>query len=236
MCIPRGLKKYCIPTRDWLYRVCLPFVPFLFTKLYVPNHRTVQLNKYQAQLEDVERAVRFIHNHAEYWGIDRGRIGRVGGSPAGHPTLMLGLHPSLYAFLFRLGGSLRFRPAQWAGQFWPVCGHLQRDLSVTLRSEPLFSLCRSPPTSADHPESQLLIGSCQFRAHILSHIKRIRVRIPMQQHHNKQDQDGGHHCQYEQLTVTHVTRCYRRVTRLSTFCLVNLLYVVHLKTVLLLAD
>ena len=58
--------------------------------LFAVNHRTAPLNKYPAQLEDVERAVRFIRSHATRWGIDPGRIGGIGGSSGGHLTLMLG--------------------------------------------------------------------------------------------------------------------------------------------------
>lgn len=59
--------------------------------VFAVNHRTAPLNKYPAQLEDVERAVRFIRFHAARWGIDPGRIGGVGGSSGGHLTLMLGV-------------------------------------------------------------------------------------------------------------------------------------------------
>ncbi|MDE0103063.1 MAG: alpha/beta hydrolase [Bryobacterales bacterium] len=59
--------------------------------LYAVNHRTAPLNKYPAQLEDVERAVRFVRHHASRWGIDPSRIGGIGGSSGGHLILMLGL-------------------------------------------------------------------------------------------------------------------------------------------------
>ncbi len=59
--------------------------------VFAVNHRTAPLNKYPAQLEDVERAVRFIRHHAGRWGISAARIGGVGGSSGGHLTLMLGL-------------------------------------------------------------------------------------------------------------------------------------------------
>lgn len=59
--------------------------------VFAVNHRTAPLNKYPAQLEDVERAVRFIRFHAARWGIDPERIGGVGGSSGGHLTLMLGV-------------------------------------------------------------------------------------------------------------------------------------------------
>ena len=59
--------------------------------LFAVNHRTAPLNKYPAQREDVERAVRFVHHHASRWGIDPRRIGGIGGSSGGHLILMLGL-------------------------------------------------------------------------------------------------------------------------------------------------
>lgn len=59
--------------------------------LFAVNHRTAPLNKYPAQLEDVERAVRFVRHHASRWGIDPRRIGGIGGSSGGHLILMLGL-------------------------------------------------------------------------------------------------------------------------------------------------
>ena len=63
--------------------------------VFAVNHRTAPLNKYPAQLEDVERAVRFIRFHAARWGIDPGRIGGVGGSSGGHLTLMLGVFSAM---------------------------------------------------------------------------------------------------------------------------------------------
>lgn len=68
----------------------LPLVEAGYT-VFAVNHRTAPLNKYPTQLEDVERAVRFVRHHAERWGVDRERIGGVGGSSGGHLTLMLGL-------------------------------------------------------------------------------------------------------------------------------------------------
>ena len=59
--------------------------------VFAVNHRTAPLNKYPAQLEDVERAARFIRFHAARWRIDPERIGGVGGSSGGHLTLMLGV-------------------------------------------------------------------------------------------------------------------------------------------------
>ena len=71
----------------------LPLVKAGYT-VFAVNHRTAPLNKYPAQLEDVERAVRFVRHHAKRWGISPDSIGGVGGSSGGHLTLMLGLRSS----------------------------------------------------------------------------------------------------------------------------------------------
>lgn len=71
----------------------LPLVEAGYT-VFAVNHRTAPLNKYPSQLEDVERAVRFVRHHAMRWGIDPDRMGGVGGSSGGHLTLMLGLRDS----------------------------------------------------------------------------------------------------------------------------------------------
>ncbi len=71
----------------------LPLVEAGYT-VFAVNHRTAPLNKYPAQLEDVERAVRYVRHHASRWGINQDSIGGVGGSSGGHLTLMLGLKSS----------------------------------------------------------------------------------------------------------------------------------------------
>ncbi|MXY70551.1 MAG: alpha/beta hydrolase [Acidobacteriia bacterium] len=63
--------------------------------VFAVNHRTAPLNKYPAQLEDVERAVRFVRFHAARWDIDPERIGGIGGSSGGHLTLMLGVFSAI---------------------------------------------------------------------------------------------------------------------------------------------
>ncbi len=59
--------------------------------VFAVNHRTAPWHKYPAQLEDVQRAVRFIRHNAARWSVDPERIGGVGGSSGGHLTAMLGL-------------------------------------------------------------------------------------------------------------------------------------------------
>lgn len=48
------------------------------------NHRAAPRFHYPAAVEDVQRAVRYIRQHAERFGIDPGRIGGVGGSSGAH--------------------------------------------------------------------------------------------------------------------------------------------------------
>ena len=74
-----------------------------FAKLYVPplteagytvfviNHRAAPRYRYPMPLEDAQRAVRFVRRHADRFGIDRERIGGVGGSSGGHLISMLGV-------------------------------------------------------------------------------------------------------------------------------------------------
>ena len=74
-----------------------------FARLYVPplnsagytvfvvNHRAAPRYGYPMPLEDGQRAVRFVRRHADRYGIDRDRIGGVGGSSGGHLISMLGV-------------------------------------------------------------------------------------------------------------------------------------------------
>jgi acetyl esterase/lipase len=47
-------------------------------------------NKHPAQLDDVQRAVRWIRAHAGQYGVDPNRIGAVGASAGGHLVALLG--------------------------------------------------------------------------------------------------------------------------------------------------
>ncbi|MCB1019590.1 MAG: alpha/beta hydrolase [Acidobacteria bacterium] len=58
--------------------------------VFAVNHRTASFHKYPAQVEDVQRAVRFVRHNAARWGVKADRIGGVGGSSGGHLTAMLG--------------------------------------------------------------------------------------------------------------------------------------------------
>ena len=55
------------------------------------NHRATPRFQFPAPLEDVQRAVRFIRSHAAEYGVDRERLGAVGGSSGGHLVALLGV-------------------------------------------------------------------------------------------------------------------------------------------------
>jgi acetyl esterase/lipase len=58
--------------------------------VFAINHRAAPRFRYPAQVEDVQRAVRFIRYYAKQFGIDPARIGAVGGSSGGHLVSLLG--------------------------------------------------------------------------------------------------------------------------------------------------
>ncbi len=58
--------------------------------VFTVNHRAAPRFRYPAQVEDVQRAVRFIRHNANKYGIRAERIGAVGGSSGGHLVSMLG--------------------------------------------------------------------------------------------------------------------------------------------------
>jgi acetyl esterase/lipase len=51
---------------------------------------TADQNKYPTQLDDVQRAVRWIRAHADEYGVDPDRLGAVGQSAGGHLVTLLG--------------------------------------------------------------------------------------------------------------------------------------------------
>ena len=59
--------------------------------VFVINHRAAPRFQHPAALEDAQRAVRFVRAHAKRFGIDRQRIGGIGGSSGGHLISMLGV-------------------------------------------------------------------------------------------------------------------------------------------------
>ncbi|MFN7921523.1 MAG: alpha/beta hydrolase [Bryobacteraceae bacterium] len=58
--------------------------------VFAINHRAAPRFRYPAQVEDVQRAVRFIRHHARQYGVDAERLGAVGGSSGGHLVSLLG--------------------------------------------------------------------------------------------------------------------------------------------------
>jgi acetyl esterase/lipase len=60
--------------------------------VFAINHRASPRFHYPDQLEDVQRAIRFIRHNATKYGIDADRLGGVGGSSGGH---LIGLAATL---------------------------------------------------------------------------------------------------------------------------------------------
>ena len=59
--------------------------------VFTINHRAIPRFQYPAQIDDCQRAVRFVRHHAEKYGIDPERIGAMGGSSGGYLANMLGV-------------------------------------------------------------------------------------------------------------------------------------------------
>jgi len=57
---------------------------------FVVTHRAAPRFKFPAAVEDVQRAVRYVRQHAARYGINKDRIGALGGSSGGHLVSMLG--------------------------------------------------------------------------------------------------------------------------------------------------
>ncbi len=59
--------------------------------VFAINHRATPRFRYPSQVEDVQRAIRFIRFHSKKFGINPDKIGAVGGSSGGHLASMLGV-------------------------------------------------------------------------------------------------------------------------------------------------
>ncbi len=55
-------------------------------------------NPHETPLQDAQRAMRLVRQHAKEWGVDPGRIGMLGFSAGGHLTVMTGLHHDQKAY------------------------------------------------------------------------------------------------------------------------------------------
>lgn len=58
--------------------------------MFAINHRSAPRFQFPAQIEDAQRAVRFVRHHADEYGVRADRIGALGGSSGGHLVLCLG--------------------------------------------------------------------------------------------------------------------------------------------------
>jgi len=59
--------------------------------VFTINHRAAPRFQFPAQLDDVQRAIRFIRHNAKQYGIDPNRIGGVGGSSGAHLISLVGM-------------------------------------------------------------------------------------------------------------------------------------------------
>lgn len=59
--------------------------------VFAINHRATPRFQYPSQVEDVQRAVRFMRFHADRFNINPDKIGAIGGSSGGHLVSMLGV-------------------------------------------------------------------------------------------------------------------------------------------------
>ncbi|MCC6536082.1 MAG: alpha/beta hydrolase [Bryobacterales bacterium] len=102
---PNGYGVVFIHGSGWtapLSMGALPLKDGEQTRIYAPplvqagytvfaiNHRAAPRFRHPAQMEDAQRAVRFIRHHARRYGIDAARIGAVGGSSGAHLVSLLG--------------------------------------------------------------------------------------------------------------------------------------------------
>ena len=63
--------------------------------VFAINHRAAPRHRYPAAIEDARRAVRFMRQHADRFGIRADRIGACGGSSGGHLVSLLGTQASV---------------------------------------------------------------------------------------------------------------------------------------------
>jgi acetyl esterase/lipase len=102
---PNGFGVIFIPGSGWsapLGYAAPPLKESDQVGMYVPSlteagytvfaitHRATPTFRYPAQLEDAQRAARFVRANATKYGIDPGRIGGAGGSSGAHLVSMLG--------------------------------------------------------------------------------------------------------------------------------------------------
>src|SRR5262249_40389037 len=102
---PNGFGIIFIPRSRWadpLGYAAPPLQESEQVAMYVPSlteagytvfavtHRATPTFRYPAQVEDAERAVRFIRANAAKYGIDPARLGGAGGSSGAHLVSLLG--------------------------------------------------------------------------------------------------------------------------------------------------
>ena len=80
-----ALKESAHVTEEAVHLVNAGFTVFTI------NHRAIPRFQYPTQIEDCQRAVRFVRHHADEYGIKPDRIGAMGGSSGGYLANMLGV-------------------------------------------------------------------------------------------------------------------------------------------------
>ena len=87
---PLGYDAQILNHQGHVKSDCEPVLAAGYT-VFALNHRATHDFTYPAQVEDVQRAVRFIRFHANRYGINPDKIGAIGGSSGGHLVSMLGV-------------------------------------------------------------------------------------------------------------------------------------------------
>ena len=87
---PLGLDARMLNHQAHVVADSTPMLAVGYT-VFTLNHRATPRFTYPAQVEDVQRAVRFIRYHADKYQINPDKIGAIGGSSAGHLVSMLGV-------------------------------------------------------------------------------------------------------------------------------------------------
>ena len=88
--MPLGLNAQPLKERRHVQVYAKPLAEAGYT-VFTINHRAAPRFRYPAAVEDAQRAVRFVRQHAADYGIDGERIGAMGGSSGGHLVSMLGV-------------------------------------------------------------------------------------------------------------------------------------------------
>jgi acetyl esterase/lipase len=135
------------------------------------NYRLVTASDHHfpAQLDDVQRAIRWIRAHASRYGVDPNRIGAIGGSAGGHLVALLGTEdtrdnqpPELSQYSSRVQCVVdMFGPVDLTSKFPSDPGNvpegIRRLMDGTPREKPQLYQLASPLFHVDHDTVPFLI-------------------------------------------------------------------------------